>query len=171
MTVATVSRPELLDRDGSDTTFRGMVYDLLAVGARMQDVRDRLAGEMGVTGPQYAILMAVFHLQEEAEGPGVRVVARRLHVSGPFVTAQANLLVKKGLIEKRPNPQDGRGVWLCLTDEGSRRIARTAEMIQEANDAFFGSLDNVHFLVLSDIAARLEKSSEQAVRNLPPETR
>lgn len=171
MSVRTVSRAELLDRDGSDTTFRGMVYDLLTVGARMQEVRDRLAAEMDVTGPQYAILMAVFDLQDETEGPGVRVVARRLHVSGPFVTAQANLLVQKGLLEKRPNPTDGRGVWLCLTEEGNRRIAQAAGMIQNANDTFFGSLDSVHFLVLSDIAARLEKSSDRAVKalNTPPE--
>lgn len=164
--VRTVSRPDLLDPDGGDGTFRAMVYDLLAVGARMQNVRDHLAAEMGVSGPQYAILMAVFHLQEEVGGAGVRAVARRLHVSGPFVTAQANHLVSAGLIEKRRNPKDGRGVWLCLTDEGSRRISDTAPVIQNANDAFFGSLDSVHFLVLSDIAARLEESSAKAVQSL-----
>lgn len=166
MTVRTVSRPELLDSDGGDTAFRGMVYDLLAVGARMQEIRDWLAIEMGVTGPQYAILMAIFHLQEDVSGPGVRAVARRLHVSGPFVTAQTRFLVEKGLVEKRPNPLDGRGVWLCLTEEGSRRIARTAPLIQKVNDEFFGGLDSVHFLVLSDIAARLEKSSDKAVKAL-----
>ena len=164
--VTTVSRPDFLDPDGSDRTFRGMVYDLLAVGARMQDVRDHLAGQMGVTGPQYAILMAVFHLQHEADGPGVRAVARRLHVSGPFVTAQANLLVEKKLVEKRPNPRDGRGVWLWLTEEGSRRISLAAPDIQAANDSFFDGLRKVDFLVLSDIAARLEVSSAKAVKAL-----
>ena len=164
--VSTVSRADFLDPDGSDRTFRGMVYDLLAVGARMQDVRDHLAGRIGVTGPQYAILMAVFHLQEELEGPGVRTVARRLHVSGPFVTAQANLLVKKGLMEKRPNPRDGRGVWLWLTEEGARRISLATADIQAANDSFFEGLRKVDFLVLSDIAARLEESSAKAVKAL-----
>ena len=88
----TVSRPELLDSDGRDTSFRAMVYDLLSVGARMQDVRDRLAAIIGVTGPQYAILMAIAHIQDAEGGAGVRAVARRLHVSGPFITAQVNLL-------------------------------------------------------------------------------
>lgn len=160
--VTTVSRPDFLDPDGGDGTFRAMVYDLLAVGARMQDVRDRLAAEMGVSGPQYAILMAVFHLQEEVGGAGVRAVARRLHVSGPFVTAQANHLVAAGLVEKRRNPKDGRGVWLCLSADGSRRISDTARVIQNANDAFFENLSKVDFLVLSDLAARLEKSSGRA---------
>jgi MarR family transcriptional regulator, organic hydroperoxide resistance regulator len=164
--VTTTSRSEFLDADGSDRTFRATVYDLLAVGARMQDVRDHLADRIGVTGPQYAILMAIFHMQEEAEGAGVRAVGRRLHVSGPFVTAQANRLVDLGLVERRPNPSDGRGVLLCLTAEGSRRISHAAPVIQEANDAFFAALNKVDFLVLGDIAARLEASSAKAVRAL-----
>ena len=162
--VTTTSRPEFLDPDGSDRTFRATVYDLLAVGARMQDVRDHLAAGIGVSGPQYAILMAIFHMQSEAEGAGVRAVGRRLHVSGPFVTAQANRLVELGLVEKRPNPADGRGVLLCLTAEGRRRISDAAPAIQDANDVFFAALSKVDFLVLGDIAARLEKSSEQAVK-------
>jgi MarR family transcriptional regulator, organic hydroperoxide resistance regulator len=168
--VTTTSRPEFLDPDGSDRAFRAMVYDLLAVGARMQDVRDHLAAEIGVSGPQYAILMAIFHLQEEVGGAGVRAVGRRLHVSGPFVTAQANRLVELGLVEKRPNPEDGRGVWLCLTEEGGRRISDIAPVIQDANDAFFGSLSKVDFLVLGDVAARLQESSGRAVKALrePP---
>lgn len=164
--VTTTSRTDFLDPDGSDRTFRAMVYDLLAVGARMQEVRDHLAAEIGVTGPQYAILMAIFHLQEEIGGAGVRAVGRRLHVSGPFVTAQANHLVDKGLVEKRPNPRDGRGVWLCLTEEGSRRIAHAAPVIQNANDAFFASLSKVDFLVLADVAARLETGSDRGVKTL-----
>lgn len=164
--VTTTSRPEFLDPDGSDRTFRATVYDLLAVGARMQDVRDRLAAGIGVTGPQYAILMAILHMQSEAAGAGVRAVGRRLHVSGPFVTAQANRLVELGLVEKRPNPADGRGVLLCLTAEGRRRISDAGPAIRDANDAFFAALDRVDFLVLGDIAARLEASSAKAVRGL-----
>jgi len=161
--ITTTSRADFLDPDGSDRAFRAMVYDLLAVGARMQDVRDHLAAEIGVSGPQYAILMAIFHMQQDAGGAGVRAVGRRLHVSGPFVTAQANHLVEKGLVEKRPNPRDGRGVWLCLTDEGNRRISHAAPVIQAANDGFFEALSKVDFLVLGEVAARLEESSGRAV--------
>ena len=164
--VTTTSRPEFLDPDGGDRSFRAMVYDLLAVGARMQDVRDHLAAQLGVTGPQYAILMAIFDMQDETGGAGVRAVGRRLHVSGPFVTAQANRLVETGLVEKRPNPLDRRGVWLCLTEEGRRRVALAAPDIQDANDAFFASLSKVDFVVLGDVAARLEKSSARAVKAL-----
>ena len=160
---ASVSRAPLLDGDGRDRSFRATVYDLLTVGARMEAVRDRLAAEMGVTGPQYAILMAVAHAQDEEGGAGVRAVARRLHVSGPFVTAQVNRLVADKLIEKTPNPADGRGVILRLTKRGRAAVEKTAPAIRDANDRFFAPLDRDDFEALSDIAARLVDSSEAAV--------
>jgi DNA-binding MarR family transcriptional regulator len=160
---ASVSRPPLLDGDGRDRSFRATVYDLLTVGARMQAVRDRLAAEMGVTGPQYGILMAVSHAQDEEGGAGVRAIARRLHVSGPFVTAQVNRLVAAGLVEKRPNPADGRGVILRVSAAGRAALDRTAPAIRDANDRFFAPLDRDDFEALSDIAARLVESSEAAV--------
>lgn len=155
-----VSRQALLDADGRDRAFRRMVYDLLTVGARMQEVRDRLASAMGVTGPQYAILMAIFHLQDEEGGAGIRAVARRLHVSGPFITAQVNLLVDGGLVEKHPNPADGRGVLLQLSARGRAAVKRTAPDIRQANDAFFSGLDPSGFRALCDLAAQLVESSE-----------
>ncbi len=59
---------------------------------------------MDISGPQYVTLMAIAHLQDEDVGAVVRAVARWLHVSRPFVTAQVNRLVDKSLVEKAPNP-------------------------------------------------------------------
>ena len=160
----TVSCPVLLDDEKSDRAFRRMVYDLMTVGARMQEVRDRLAAEMGVSGPQYAILMAIAHLQDEDGGAGVRAVARRLHVSGPFVTAQVKRLVDAGLVEKEPNPNDGRGVLLAIGAAGRAVIDRTAPSIRAANDAFFGRLDARDFESLCRLAADLVDSSEAALK-------
>ena len=68
---ATVSRPALLE-NGSDDRFRQLVYDLLTVSVRMEAAREHLARRLGVSGPQYSILMAIARLQ----GPhGVRVGA------------------------------------------------------------------------------------------------
>ena len=144
-----VSRPELLDPGGRDRSFRALVYDLASVGARMQEVRDNLAG-------------TIAHMQD---GAGVRSVARRLHVSGPFITAQVNVLVKAGLVAKHPNPEDGRAVILSLTDIGEARLEAIAPEIQRANDTFFGPLSASEFRLLAGLAARLVESSELAVRS------
>lgn len=164
-----VSRAELMDTDGRDSAFRRMVYDLLTVGVRMQEARDRLAAEMGVTGPQYAILMAIAHMQDDADGAGVREVARRLHVSGPFITAQVNQLVDAELVEKHPNPADGRAVLLKVSANGEAIVQRTAPSIRFTNDGFFESLNEAGFTRLCDLAADLVRSSE-AVMATPNST-
>jgi len=161
-----VSRRALLDADGRDRSFRRTVHDLMTVGMRMQEVGNRLAAALGVTGPQYSILMAIAHLQDEADGAGVRTVARRLHVSGPFITAQVNRLVADGLVDKSPDPDDGRAVRLQLSARGRRALEDLAPTIRAANDLFFAPLDAVDFAALSDIAARLEASSERALEEL-----
>ena len=76
---ATVSRRVLLD-GGSDARFRRLVYDLLTIASRMTMVREHLAARMGITAPQYSLLMAVGQFQGE-RGVGVTAVARVLHVS------------------------------------------------------------------------------------------
>jgi DNA-binding MarR family transcriptional regulator len=106
--------------------------------------------------------MAIAHMQD---GAGVRSVARRLHVSGPFITAQVNVLVKAGLVAKHPNPEDGRAVILSLTDIGEARLEAIAPEIQRANDTFFGPLSASEFRLLAGLAARLVESSELAVRS------
>ncbi|PPR09861.1 MAG: hypothetical protein CFH41_02244 [Alphaproteobacteria bacterium MarineAlpha11_Bin1] len=161
-----VSRWELLDDNGRDHSFRALVYDLLSVGIRMQEVRDRLAKIIGVTGPQYAILMTVAHMQDNECGAGVHAVAKRMHVSGPFVTAQVNLLVKANLVAKNPNPADGRGVSLRLTGLGAAQLAAIEPEIQKANNAFFGPLSAEDFRILGELAAQLEQSSELAVKTV-----
>ncbi len=153
---------EALTEEGSDARFRQMIYDLFTVSVRMDAVRVALAKTLGVTSPQYSILMAIARL-EGAEGVPVSLVAEQLHVTGPFVTVEAGKLVRRGLVEKRRNPRDGRGVLLRLSAGGERRLTALAPAVRAVNDRFFGALDRADFLILARIAAELVRDSDAAV--------
>jgi len=158
---ATVSRPALLEND-SDDRFRQLVYDLLTVAMRMEAVREHLARRLGVSGPQYSILMAITRLQ----GPqGVRVgaIAKALHVTSAFIASESGKLAQLKLLLKRPNPQDGRGVLLSLAPGGRRKLDRVAGEIRAINDLFFGALDASSFAGLSRASAALVKGSAKAL--------
>lgn len=152
---------EVLLEDGGDGRFRQMVHDLLSLETQMRAMRDHFGAELGTSGPGYAVVMAVARLQGET-GVGVNAVARYLHVTGPFVTAEAGKLVKAGLLAKQPNCQDRRGVLLTLAPEGERRVMEIAPLVRAANDYFFGSLTAREFAVLKGVAARLGKKSAGA---------
>src|ERR1700744_3280407 len=109
----TVSKPELLT-DGSDSVFRQALHDALGFGARLQEIRNRLGETIGLSGPAYSILIAIEHLGLEGE-VGISRVGDHLHLSGAFVTIEVNKLVKAGLVDKTPHPEDGRRVVLKVT--------------------------------------------------------
>lgn len=155
----TVSAQALLDGSGDDR-FRQMVYDLLHLEMQMREARDRLAAAMGVSGPAYAILMTI---GQQPGGIRVGDVAARLHVSGPFVTAEAGRLQQDGLVEKRVDPADRRAVLLHLSSEGRKRIDRLASGIRRVNDYFFGDLDRTEFDMLARIARRFGDKSVAAL--------
>jgi DNA-binding MarR family transcriptional regulator len=157
----TVSAPALLS-GGSDARFRQMVYDLFTVSVRMEAVRDALAKELGVSGPQYSILMAIARLAG-SDGVPVRQVADQLHVTGAFVTVEAGKLVRAKLVEKTPNPKDGRSVLLRLSRPGAARLERLAPKVRAVNDRFFGVLDRGDFETLARAAAALVERSDEAV--------
>jgi DNA-binding MarR family transcriptional regulator len=157
----TVSRPELLV-DGSDAAFRTLVDDLSHFASRLQQIRDGLARRMGVTTPQYSILMAL------ARGPGegamgVKDLAERLRISVPFVVNETKKLERHGLIAKLPVAADKRKVDIVLTDEGQRAIALVGSFQRDVNDALFSCLDEASFHELAKLTRELLTSSGEAL--------
>ena len=49
-------------------------------------------------------------------------IARHLMVAAPSITRTSAALVDAGLVEREPDPKDGRGVQLRLTRTGTRRV-------------------------------------------------
>src|SRR5579885_846002 len=60
------------------------------------------------------------------------VIGERLMVHPTSVTNIVDRLAKQGLVERRPNPRDGRGVLASLTTEGRALVERaTADLMAE----------------------------------------
>jgi len=160
----TVSRRALLS-GGNDQLFREMVTDLITISLTMESVRATLGARIGITGPQYSILVAIFRMRP-GEHVRVRDVAAYLHVSAAFVTAEAGKLAQGGLIQKLPSASDGRSRLLSLTRRGEAQLERLTPDIREVNDRFFASLDRSDFVCLSRIARELVKDSKRALEFL-----
>jgi DNA-binding MarR family transcriptional regulator len=148
---------------GSDRRFRALVYDLFTIAARMETVREHLGARIGITGPQYSVMMAVGHLQGEI-GASVGAVAQAMHVSSAFIAAETGKLARLGLLSKRTNPEDRRGVLVRLTPAGRVRVDRVSGEIRGINDRFFGGLDQQTFAMMGKAAARLVAGSSEALR-------
>ena len=160
----TVTREALLE-NGSDRRFRSLVSDMFTIAARMEIMREHLARRLGISGPQYSLIVAVAHLQGPT-GIGVGSMAQALHVSSAFVASETGKLVRRGFLLKRTNPLDRRGVLLSIAPAGRLKLGRVSEEIRTINDLFFGSLDAKAFAAMSDAATALVVSSSRALRRL-----
>jgi DNA-binding MarR family transcriptional regulator len=59
------------------------------------------------------------------------IIGERLQVNAASVTNAVNRLEAQGLVERRPNPQDGRGTLAALTEPGRRLARRATELMNE----------------------------------------
>jgi DNA-binding MarR family transcriptional regulator len=156
---------EALIEDGSDRRFRALVSNLFTIASRMELTREHLARRMCISGPQYSLLVTVAHLQGR-NGIGVGALAQALHVSSAFVATETGKLARRGLLLKRVNPLDRRGVLLSLAPAGRLSVGRVSREIRAVNDLFFGALDSASFAALSQATSALIESSERAVRHI-----
>jgi DNA-binding MarR family transcriptional regulator len=157
----TATSPALLEK-GSDRRFRTLVNDLFTISSRMEVVRAHLGRRMGISGPQYSLLIAVAHLQG-VRGVSVGAVAQAMHVSSAFIAAETGKMAKLGLLLKRANPDDRRGVLISLAPAGRLKLNGISKEIRAINDLFFGALDAASFAALSAAAQALVAGSGRAV--------
>jgi long-chain acyl-CoA synthetase len=95
------------------------------VAARLAKQVERALGDVNLSLPQYRVLANL------SEGPSpASTLAERLIVSRPSVTAIADGLVERGLVERRPDPHDRRTVIHVLTDHGFKVVASADEAIE-----------------------------------------
>ena len=164
---STTSRRALL-KGGSDHDFRVLVADLLTISSRMEMVRGHLGARMGVSGPQYSVLIAIAHLQGE-HGVSVGALAKALHVSNAFIATETGKLAQRGLLHKRANPKDRRGILLRIAPAGRIEIGKIGDEIRAINDLFFGALDAKAFAALSKAVRALVHSSRKAIQYVSAE--
>lgn len=156
-----VSRPALIV-NGADHEFRAMISNLHAMAGQLTELRARMARQLGITGPQFGLFMAVAHLEADG-GVNVSAIARQLRVTPAFVTTEAGKLVRKRLLAKRNSKIDRRGVLLFVTSSGRRMLAAFAPRQQLINDEVFQSLDARSFRALARMVEGLVAGGERAL--------
>ena len=157
----TVSRQELID-NGGDGRFRQLIYDLSILASHLDTARKVLASRIGLTPPQYNVVMVVAQYQGNV-GVSVGTVADHLHVSPAFVAGESTRLVQKQLLIKAPNPEDGRGVLLRLSQTAEKKVAGLGACLVQLNDEFFASLTRRDFADLSRIVGQMVLDSAHAL--------
>ncbi len=162
--LASVTRAGLLP-GGDDRLFRRFVDNFVRLSGRMQLVRAALAKAMGLSPPQYNIVM-ILARAEAREGEPMGAIARRLGVSISFIVAEARALEKLGLVALARNPTDRRSVLVSLAPAGRARLRRAMPRIRRINDMLFAKLSRAELVAMDRAIGRILADSDAALAAL-----
>jgi long-chain acyl-CoA synthetase len=109
--------------------------DHARAAARLGKIVEKAVGEVDLTLPQYRMLV---HLASGTSAASV--LAGNLAVSRPSLTALADGLVARGLVERRPYAGDRRRVDHVLTPAGRDALGAADAAVQ---DRLHGLLDHL----------------------------
>jgi len=145
---------------------RHFTWAIAAISVHLEELRYFWAKALGISGPQWMILMALADMDQD-DGVPVNAVSKKLHVDSSFVTTQSKLLEKKGFLRRKTSVEDARIVQMSLTDKTYKHLAGLASQQDALNDFIFAELgerelDDLNSK-LTALQHRLEKATLKVV--------
>jgi DNA-binding MarR family transcriptional regulator len=136
--------------DGSEPERVGLRYLVLA-----QQVRKVLDKHMVSNG----LSLARWKVLEVLDGTGsIRqtALAQELGFAPRSVTQAVESLASDGLVERKPDPVDGRAKLVALTDEGAAALAAGTKAGEHMLRQIFGTLDRKQLARLNEILSVID---------------
>lgn len=145
---------------------RRFTWVIASINVHLEELRHFWAKALGISGPQWMILMALVDLDHD-DGVPVNAVSKKLHVDPSFVTTQSKILEKKGFLRRKTSREDARIVQMSLTDKTQKHLAGLAAQQEALNEFIFAELSDRQLGDLADtltmLKSRLEKATLKVV--------
>ena len=140
---------------------RRFTWEIASISVYLEELRHFWAKTLGISGPQWMIVMALADL-DEGEGVPVNAVSKMLHVDPSFVTTQSKLMEKKGLVRRKTSTADARIVNMSLSDKTYKHLANLAAQQEALNEFIFSEFSAGEINELTGKLAALKKRLEKA---------
>lgn len=160
----TTSRVDFL-KNGSDDWLRDAIYRLVQALGRLVACREAFGKELGLTGSQFTVLMGVAYRQG-VNGITIASLSSYIGLASTHVTTEVGRLIRKGLLIKRPNKEDGRSVLISLSRNGEEAVNQVSPMVRRVNDFLFRGIDREQLATVNAFAATLLTNSEYALAEI-----
>lgn len=118
----------------------GITARLARLQAQVAPRLEAVFQRFGLRGADFAVLAALARLSEESVSQ--RRLAAELGLSAGTVSLRVDRLTERGLTARRPDPRDGRGAVISLTDQGRELFEAAApEHLANAHEIVAGLSD------------------------------
>lgn len=120
-----------------------------------EQVRGRLRTEFATSLPRFDVLA---QLDRSPDGVTMGVLSARLMVSNGNVTGLVEAMARDGLVERRPNPADGRSALITSTAAGRVLFARMAPAHQGWIDGLMDGMSRAEMVLALELLGKLKQS-------------
>ena len=142
---------------------------IASINVHLEELRYFWAKALGISGPQWMILMALADLDQD-DGVPVNAVSKKLHVDSSFVTTQSKLLEKKGFLRRKTAAEDARIVKMSLTDKTYKHLAGLASQQEALNEFIYAELNDKQLGELTETLNKLKNRLEKATLKVVVDT-
>lgn len=155
-----MAEKEQFDRAATD-----FIWNIVEIHSQLEEIHKSWAQLLGITEPQWLILMAIDELDEGRGASGI-AVANKLRIHPAFVTNQTKRLEKMELLARVTSPDDARFLQMSLTQKALAEIKNLSIKRQALNSTMFGGLDQESLHYLNKRLAAIAKDSRLASQKL-----
>lgn len=153
------------DKDPLDRAIRDFIWNIVEIHSQLEEIHKGWAGLMGITEPQWLILMAIDELDQGRGVPGI-AVANKLRIHPAFVTNQTKKLDELGFLSRVTSPDDARFLQISLTEKALGAISDLSKKREALNSTMFAGLDEASLDYLNKRLASIAKNSQLASKKL-----
>jgi DNA-binding MarR family transcriptional regulator len=97
--------------------------------------------EMDLTHVQFVLLASLAWLSRNAEPVTQARVAEHAKTDAVMTSEVVRTLQRKGLVERRPHPEDARAKSLKPTAKGTEVVRRAVKVVEQTDQEFFAPLN------------------------------
>ncbi|MDE5466297.1 MarR family winged helix-turn-helix transcriptional regulator [Bradyrhizobium sp. CSS354] len=153
------------DKYQLDRAITDFVWNIVEVHSQLEEIHKAWAEMMGISEPQWLILMAIDEIDEGRGVSGI-ALANKLRIHPAFVPNQTKKLEEKDLLSRVTSPDDARFLQISLTEKARGEIANLSNKRLALNLTMFAGLDEASLDYLNKRLASIAKNSRLASQKL-----
>lgn len=153
------------EKEQLDKAVRDFIWNIVEIHSQLEEIHKSWAQMLGVTEPQWLILMAIDELDQGRGVSGI-AVANKLRIHPAFVTNQTKKLEATGFLIRQPSLDDARFVQMSLTEKARSEIAKLSLKRKALNSTMFDGLDGASIDYLNKRLSSIAKNSRLAAQKL-----
>lgn len=165
VTLSFNEKTDMAEKEQFDRAVRDFIWSLVEIHSQLQEIHKGWAGILGITEPQWLILMAIDELDDGRGVSGI-AVANKLRIHPAFVTTQTKKLEAAGFLAREPSADDARFVQMSLTQKARTEVTKLSIKREALNATMFDGLDKAALDYLNKRLATIAKNSRLASQKL-----